>query len=69
MEPVCCRGDGAMVSEKGESIEGKEPWWQRKERKEHNRMHKNISPEPLAGEMRGDNFHEFLQPRDLTLEL
>lgn len=43
--------EGAMVLEKGE-----------RQPREHNRMHKeNASPNPLAGKMRGPDFHEFLQ--------
>ena len=46
------------------AAEGREPWSWRKVRKsgENSDIHKeNTSPKPLAGKMRGIEFHEFLQ--------
>lgn len=46
----CCRGEGALVAEKGEKE------WSTQD------MHKeNTSPKPLAGRKKGADFHEFLQ--------
>lgn len=49
MDHRCCRGEGALVLEKGE-------------RRVHRGLHKkNTSPKPLAGKMRTHDFHEYFQ--------
>ena len=51
----CCGGEKALVAKKGE-------------RGAHRDMHKeNTSSEPSAGEMRGADFSEFLQPMGLEV--
>lgn len=47
------------------AMDGRDPgsWRRVRDRGAHRRMYKeNISPEPLAREMRGADFQEFLQP-------
>ena len=70
MEEV--RKFGGMVwqrkgSQIADAVEGREPWSQRKvtDRGAHEEQHKNISPKPWAGKMRGAGFREFLQPAGL----
>lgn len=52
----CCRGEGALVAEKGENGVG---GWTERERREHMGTQKeNTSPKPLTGKMRGADFCE-----------
>jgi len=50
--PGCCRGEVAVVTEKGE-------------REEHTGLHKEVSPYHLTQKTRGAEFREFLQPVSL----
>lgn len=49
------------------AVEGKEPWSWRKVRegRTHRNMHKNTSPKPLAGGVKGAEFCECFQPTGL----
>ena len=50
------------------AAKGREPWsWRKAEKRgTHRDVHKkNTSTKPLAGKIRGDDFHEFLQPAGL----
>lgn len=51
MDHSCCRGEGALVAEKGE-----------RERSTEGYAKENTSPKPLSRKMREADFYEFLQP-------
>ena len=51
MDHRCCRGEEPVVVERDET-----------ESSTQGIHKKNTFPKPLSGEMRGADFHEFLQP-------